>query len=106
MAKIRCYFRNCKLRFFAFYERAAVIKSKFVWIYNPPQIAEESNGITAGSVHRKEFVDFYGGYPEMVYILLQNRIYKSKEELYKSKTEEFLYWAEYLLRKRIVENIK
>lgn len=77
-----------------------------MWIYNPPPIEEINSAITVGSVHRKEFLEHYGGYPEMVYSLLQSRVFKSKEEIYNSKTEEFLFWAEYLIRKKIVENIK
>ena len=106
MAKQDNKCRNGKLCLFAFYARAAEIKNKYPWIYNPPPIPSKDIKSTAGSTFREDFLKYYGGYPEMVYSLLQGKIYTSKEQIYQSKTNEFLFWVEFLIRKKTVENIE
>jgi len=54
---------------------------------------------------RRAFNEHYGAYTEMFYLVTNGDISKVKE-VEKWKTDDFLFWAEYLMRKRIVENIK
>lgn len=54
---------------------------------------------------RESFAEYYGVYTEMVYIICNGDIMKS-DEVFKMNVHKFLFWAEYLLRKRRVENIK
>ena len=60
---------------------------------------------TIGDEYRKEFAQDYGLYTEIIYLLSKADPLKVPEVI-KMKCEDFLYWAEYLLRKRFVENIK
>ncbi|MFB9079431.1 hypothetical protein ACFFLS_06055 [Flavobacterium procerum] len=68
-------------------------------MHQPP--AEETQGL----YERKAFNEHYGGYPEMYYLITNGDLSKYKE-VDKWKTDDFFFWAEYLLRKRLVENIK
>lgn len=80
------------------------VKDKFEWIYNPPQFPNVGE-ITQGSMERENFAKKYGAYMEMVYLCatFENT---SPKEVFKWQTEYFLFWSEYLLRKRVVENLK
>jgi hypothetical protein len=50
-------------------------------------------------------VEYYGGYVEIIYLLCSADLTKSDEVL-NWDIERFLYQGEYLLRKKIVENLK
>jgi len=80
------------------------VKSNFPWIYNPPQFANTGE-ITQGSMERENFSLTYGGYTEMVYLCA---IFEavSPQVIFTYETKYFLFWSEYLLRKRTVENLK
>jgi len=54
---------------------------------------------------RKAFNEHYGGYMEMFYLLTAGDFTKIPE-VEKWNTDRFLFQSEYLLRKRLVENIK
>lgn len=83
------------------------IKEEFVWIFNPPQMPTDSEQKqpTIGDEYRKEFAQDYGLYTEIIYLLSKADPLKVPEVM-QMKCEDFLFWAEYLLRKRFVENIK
>ena len=83
------------------------LKEQFEWIYNPPQMPSnsEEQKQTYGSELRKEFAEHYGGYTELVYLICNGNITKV-DKVFKMKTSEFLFWGEYLLRKRIIEQVK
>jgi hypothetical protein len=80
------------------------LKANFPWIYNPPQFANTSE-ITQGSMERENFSLTYGGYTEMIYLCA---IFESvsPKVVFDYDTKYFLFWSEYLLRKRTVENLK
>ena len=80
------------------------IKENFPWIYNPPQFAN-TNEITQGSIERENFSLTYGGYTEMVYLCCTFESVSPKI-VFDYETKYFLFWSEYLLRKRTVENLK
>ena len=80
------------------------IKDSFPWIYNPPRFAG-SNEITQGSIERENFAKDYGGYMEMVYICATFEGVSPKV-VFEYDTKYFLFWSEYLLRKKTVENLK
>jgi hypothetical protein len=82
----------------------ADIKDQYEYIYNPPVRAGGSMN-TQGSMERQAFLDFYGAYMEMVYILTGGHLIDS-EKVFGWDIHRFLFQAEYLLRKRDVENIK
>lgn len=80
------------------------VKVDYDWIYNPPQFP--SNGkITQGSIERENFSLTYGGYTEMVYLCA---IFESvsPKVVFEYETKYFLFWSQYLLRKRTVENLE
>jgi hypothetical protein len=85
-------------------QEADEVKESFPWIYNPPQFANTSE-ITQGSMERENFSLTYGGYTEMVYLCA---IFESvsPKVVFTYDTKYFLFWSEYLLRKRTVENLK
>jgi len=85
-------------------QEAEEVKANFPWIYNPPQFANTSE-TTQGSIERQNFSLTYGGYTEMVY-LCSTFEGVSPKVVFQYKTKYFLFWSEYLLRKRTVENLK
>jgi len=85
-------------------EFSSEIKSRYEWIYNPP--VRVGTGVNSqGSIERQAFVEHYGAYMEMIYLLCNGNFTKF-EEITNWELERFLFQAEYLLRKRDVENIK
>lgn len=90
-----------------FIKEMTSIKEEFSWIFNPPQMPTEADQKqpTIGDEYRKDFAQDYGLYTEIIYLLSKGDPLKV-DEVMKMKCEDFLYWAEYLLRKRFVEAIK
>jgi hypothetical protein len=60
---------------------------------------------TQGSIERKAFNEHYGGYIEMIY-LITNGDFTKMDLILEWNTERFLFQAEYLIRKRIVEQMR
>lgn len=83
---------------------AQELKENYPWIFNPPKFPSTGE-ITQGSMERDKFVQDYGAYMEMVYICCKQDPMKS-DIIFKWNTKKFLFWSEYLLRKRTVENLK
>lgn len=78
-------------------------KEKYEYIYNPP--SRISNGkTTQGSIERQQFAEHYGGYAEMTYLVGNSDVVKFKE-VWNLELDYFLFWGEYLLRKKDIENI-
>ena len=98
---------ECKQVFENYVKEVEELKSGFEFIYNPPQLPSSTEQTTPsiGDEYRKEFVEMYGGYVELVYLLCSAFGYKPDEVL-QMKTQDFLFWANYLLHKKYVENIK
>lgn len=90
-----------------FVSQMADIKETYIWIFNPPQMPTdaEQRQPTAGDSYRQEFSEDYGLYTEIIYLLCISFGFKPNDVL-QMKCEDFLYWGEYAIRKRIVENIK
>ena len=80
------------------------VKVNFPWIYNPPSFPNTSE-ITQGSMERENFSLFYGGYTELVYLCATFENISPKV-VFEFDTKYFLFWGEYLLRKKIIENLK
>jgi len=85
-------------------QEADEVKANFPWIYDPPKFPSEGE-ISQGSMERENFSLTYGGYTEMVYLCA---IFEavSPKVIFTYDTKYFLFWSEYLLRKRTVENLK
>jgi hypothetical protein len=60
---------------------------------------------TQGSAEREDFVKEYGIYAELLYLITKGDFTKSDEVL-GWDVERFLHQSSYLLRKKIVENLK
>ena len=90
-----------------FINQMTEIKETYIWIFNPPQMPTdaEQRQPTAGDSYRQEFAQDYGLYTEMIYLMCKGDVLKV-DELMHMKCEQFLFWGEYLLRKKIVESIK
>lgn len=80
------------------------IKYRYEYVFNPP-VRARSGADTQGSVERQEFSEHYGGYAEMTYLIAKGRV-KDFKDVWSWDLDYFLFWGEYLLRKRDVENIK
>lgn len=80
------------------------VRLRYEYIYNPP-VRTQSGESTQGKIERQEFVDYYGAYAEMTY-LIGKGIVKDFKTIWDWDLDFFLFWGEYLLRKRDVENIK
>lgn len=83
------------------------LKEQYEWIYNPPPLptSSEQTENTIGSEFRKEFAETYGGYAEMIY-LIATTFNATPIQVYEWTVVDFLFWANYLLHKKAVENIK
>ena len=88
-------------------EEIKELKEGFEFVYNPPSLPStiEQQTPTIGDEYRKEFAEMYGGYVELVYLLCGSFKYKPSEVL-EMKLQDFLFWGNYLLHKKFVENIK
>ena len=79
------------------------IKETYIWIYNPPQVIPSSITEQPKNTHLiKEFEEDYSGYIELIYLLCNGNMLKFGDVM-QMKTKDFLFWSEYLLRKRIIE---
>lgn len=85
-------------------EFLADIRFRYEYIYNPP-VRIQAGETSQGSIERQEFAEHYGGYAEMTY-LIANGMVKDFKSVWEWDLHFFLFWGEYLLRKRDVENIK
>ena len=83
------------------------IKESFEFIYNPPQLpsSTEVNTPTIGDEYRKEFAEMYGGYPSLVFLLCKTFGFTPEQAL-EMKTQDFLFWGNFLLHQQFVEKIK
>lgn len=83
------------------------VKEDFEWIFNPPPLPSttESNLNTTGDEYRKEFATIYGGWVELVYLISRGDVLRHSE-IMEMKCQDFLFWGNYLLHKKFVENIK
>ncbi len=80
------------------------LKYRYEYLYNPPiRINVQEN--TQGSVERQAFAEHYGAYAEMTYVISKGLV-KDHKSIWEWDAEYFLFWAEYLIRKRDVENVK
>jgi hypothetical protein len=80
------------------------LKQNYPWIYNPPSFPS-SNEMSTGTIEREAFAQTYGGYMEMVYLCANQQVLNF-DKVFEMPTEKFLFLSEYLIRKRIVENLK
>lgn len=87
-----------------FLQSVTHFKDKYEWIYNPP-ILPGVNKHTIGRQLRSEFVQQYGVYAEITYLLSNGNALKF-EEVNKMKLSEYLALGEYILRKKSVEAVE
>jgi hypothetical protein len=80
------------------------LKKSYEYLYNPP-IRNVGGAITPGSMERDAFAEHYGAYIEMVYVLCKGDFTKF-EEVIGWDLDRFLFQAEYLIRKKDIENLK
>lgn len=79
-------------------------KEKYEWIYNPP-ILPGVNKHTIGRQLRSEFVQDYGVYAEITYLLSNGNALKF-DDVNKMKLSDYLALGEYILRKKSVEAVE
>ena len=78
-------------------------KEKYEWIYNPPILPGVKIN-TIGKQLRSEFVQHYGVYAEITYLLSNGNALKF-EEVNQMMLSDYLSLGEYLLRKKSVESV-
>ena len=70
------------------------------------ELDDDGDGeISLGMSEKDAFLAEYGAYTEIVYMIAQGDVLKT-EEVFKMKAHKFLFWGEYLLKKRKIEDIK
>lgn len=79
-------------------------KEKYEWIYNPPTLPGV-NKHTIGKQLRSEFVQHYGVYAEITYILSNGNALKF-DDVNKMKLSDYLALGEYLIRKKACESVE
>lgn len=87
-----------------FLEFKLSLSDSYEYLYNPPLRASNTE-LTAGRIEREAFSQHYGPYAEMVYLLCNGTI-RDAQLFLDWDLNKFLFWGEYLIRKRDVENIK
>ncbi len=90
--------------FYKFREIKLSIREQYKYLYNPPMRASVS-GATEGSIARSAFAEHYGSYMEMIYVLCKGDFTKFPE-IIEWDLHRFLFQAEYLIRKKDIENLK
>lgn len=89
-----------------FQDQLLEIKETYIWIYNPPQVIPSSIKEQPKNLHLiKEFEEDYSGYIELIYLLCSGDMLKFGDVM-QMKTADFLFWGEYLIRKRIIEMVR
>jgi len=81
------------------------IKETFTWLYNPPQMPssiEEKRNINREQM-QKEFSEDYSGYIEIIYLLCKGD-FTRLDAVGEMRTQDFLFYGEYLVRKRYIES--
>lgn len=81
------------------------IKDTFIWLYNPPQMPSNINNEFKNKQHFEDFANDYSGYIEIIYLLCKGDFLKL-DLVGQMKTQDFLFYGEYLVRKRFIENVK
>lgn len=87
-----------------FLKSVSHFKEKYEWIYNPP-ILPGVNKHTIGRQLRSEFVQQYGVYAEITYLLSNGNALKF-DEVNKMKLSDYLALGEYIIRKKSVEAVE
>lgn len=89
----------------AFIKFAEPIKERHPWIYNPPILPSPQNSQMSLAIeYQKDFVQDYGSYMEIVFLLTKGDF--TKEDIVTGwSLDNFLFKGEYLLRKKRIETI-
>lgn len=98
------YFHNLAPILAEYGRQKAELFEIYPYIFNPPQYGEPVKE-TQGIELRREFVQEFGSYVVLMDVVCKGDLtrYKTVE---KWKTEEFLFWANYLSGQKIVESVK
>jgi len=93
--------------FLEYMKQVVELKNDYEFIYNPPPLpsSTEEKQPTIGDEYRQEFAQTYGVYVEIVY-LLSAFFKKFPAEVLDINVVDFMFWGNYLLHKKFVENIK
>jgi hypothetical protein len=80
------------------------LKSEHPWIYNPPKTIDQfkTQKDSAKAEMMREFAEDYGGYIELIYVICKGNLLNVSKVL-EMNTKDFLFWGEYALRKRTIE---
>jgi hypothetical protein len=81
------------------------IKFQYEYIYNPPVRIQDTNASSQKQIEVQAFMEHYGGYMEIVYLLTGGYLIDS-DSVFEWELHRFLFQGEYLLRKKDVENLK
>lgn len=81
------------------------IKETFTWLYNPPQMPSSIEQELKNKQYFEDFANDYTGYIEIIYLLCKGDFSKL-DTIGQMKTQDFLFYGEYLVRKRFIENVK
>lgn len=96
--------QEANIIFAKFKEISYNIKENHPWIFDPPSFGN-SPVETLGTIEKQKFTEHYGGYMEIIYLLCKEDLTRA-DVVINWSLDRFLFQGEYLLRKRIIENLK
>jgi len=79
------------------------IKETFTWLYNPPQQPSNIDQELKNKQYFDDFANDYNGYIEIIYLLCKGD-FTRLDAVGEMKTQDFLFYGEYLVRKRYIES--
>lgn len=89
----------------AFYKEYSRVKSPYRYLFGEDRYADDEDPDVnlIGLTEQQEFVNDYGVYMELIYLILNGDMMRMSE-VFSMKAHEFLFVSEYLYRKQRIEN--
>lgn len=75
----------------------------FIYSVEEVEYDDEGDGLSLGYTEQQEFVDDYGAYMEIIYMISNGDLLKF-DDIVKMDAHKFLFLGQYLIRKRMIEN--
>jgi hypothetical protein len=89
----------------SFYKELSNLKRPYTYLFPERDEDEElDDDVSLNYSEKQAFIEEYGAYMEMIYILCGGDLLRI-EEVLKMPVLQFFYLSEYLIRKREIENI-
>ena len=98
------YIHNLELIIEDYVKQRAEIFEHYEYCFNPPQYGEPKEP-SNGDELRKEFAEYYGNWVIFMDIICKGDLTKYKD-IEKWSVRDFLFWVNYIIGQRIIEQVK